>query len=236
MYVACVLWLTLYFYWTAWIFTGAMEVIYIKSVSISCLLCFPTAATHRTVLTTHKSLRRTSCKMSDNHEHGLLNSEIVQEVMTWLQNHLLSTSVEKMEGSGACFPEQLSISKSASSACSKIPRACTMCHECLSFSRAAFGPPASSGISPALLLSYVGSVLRQTRCKAPHLPPPSTGKVWLKYTAGPWEEMKPRAYQRPCETHLTSRELDISQCLLLTPKIDRLILTSKSWLSRAKGN
>lgn len=139
-----------------------------------------------------------------------------------------------MEGSRACTP-----SKSGCSPGSKILTAWSTCHECPSFCREAFRYSANLGnvsSSPVCLPAVPGTVLRQIRFKAALLPHLSMAKVWLKYTACPWEDMKPRALQRPWENHMTSREPTISQCLLQKPKIDGLISTSKSLLSWAKVN
>lgn len=139
-----------------------------------------------------------------------------------------------MEGSRACAP-----SKSGSSPGSKILTAWSMCHECPSFCREAFRYPANPGhvtSSPAHLPAAPGTVLTQIRFKAALLPHLSMAKVWLKYTASPWEDTKPRALQRPWENHMTSRESMISRCLLQKPKIDGLILTSKNLISWATVN
>lgn len=139
-----------------------------------------------------------------------------------------------MEGSRACAP-----SKSGCSPGSKILTAWSTCHECPSFYREAFRYSANLGhvsSSPVCLPAAPGTVLRQITFKAALLPHMSMAKVWLKYTARPWEDTKPRALQRPWENHMTSREPTISQCLLQKPKIDGLISTSKSLLSWAKVN
>lgn len=139
-----------------------------------------------------------------------------------------------MEGSRACAP-----SKSGCSPGSKILTAWSTCHECPSFCREAFRYSANLGhvsSSPVCLPAAPGTVLRQITFKAALLPHMSMAKVWLKYTARPWEDTKPRALQRPWENHMTSREPTISQCLLQKPKIDGLISTSKSLLSWAKVN
>lgn len=129
-----------------------------------------------------------------------------------------------MEGSGTCSPGYLSISKARATPCSKRPCSGPTCHDCLSFSGAAFRPPQAVGVSS--LLSYWGTPLRQTRFKAPHPPHVSTAG------GGDWKQCQPSGRN---EKHLTSTEPEIAQCGLQGPKTDRLILTSKSLLPPAKG-
>ena len=90
--------------------------------------------------------------------------------------------------------------------------------------------------APPPATSYLGDCLKADQVQGSSAASSELAKAWLKYTARPWEDMKPRAYQRPWENHLTSTELVISQCLLEKLKIDGLILTSKSLLSWAEVN
>lgn len=67
------MWLTLYFYWTARSFIGAMGLIHRVPSLLLASSAFPQAATHRTRLITHKSSKKTICRMFGNHGYTLFD-------------------------------------------------------------------------------------------------------------------------------------------------------------------
>lgn len=163
--------LTFYFYWTARIFTGATDVIYVQS----CLYFLPPLHSPRLQLMGlrlhHTKAGRASWKMFGYHSYvPLMNSLTLLEVMPWLYNQLSSSLGGRDGRFQSLLPlAELSISKSRSSPCSKIPSACTTWHECPSFSGAACRHPASSGGVSQALLGCRGTFWRQIRLKAPQI-------------------------------------------------------------------
>lgn len=173
-------------------------------------------------------LEEANCKVLANHEFvPLMHSETVQEVVTWPLFPCYGKSIPfpllgKVEGS-----RTWARNKSRSSLGSKIPL--HGLHACPSFFRAALGYTASPG-------HVLSTLLLPGACfKAPW-------DVWKIRFKAPWgvtERCCPHFGRNEDKSlsEATEKPLDLNRtCDLQKPKIDGLILTSKSLLSPAKVN